>query len=130
MRWCLVLALLCSPLVARAEVDLDEAVDNARFMRTTGIVVTVAGIALAGGAIASGLVMVDRPDGWIDCGGHAQCAKNQELVWTGMGLGITSSVLLSVGIPLWAVGSDRVRDLRLKISASGTGGTAGVSGNF
>jgi hypothetical protein len=74
--------------------------------------------------------MTRQPDGWIDCGGHEQCEKNQQLLWTGTGLGVTSSVLLSVGIPLWAVGGDRVRDLRLKMSASGSGGVAGVSGSF
>lgn len=90
-------------------IELDEQISNASLQRTTGAVLTVASALMSAGALAAGIVSIGNGGLPFDC--HGECA-NAPLFYTGVGLGVTASVLGAVGIPLWAVGADRLGALR------------------
>jgi hypothetical protein len=112
--------------------ELGERIDNARMMRTTGLVLAGLGAAMAVGSTVMALVAFSHglP---IDCGAEPDCATYGNLFLASTGLAVTSSVLMSVGIPVAAVGGDRLkRAERLKVSLAGGagGGRVGVGWSF
>jgi hypothetical protein len=96
-------------------------------MRNTGLVLAGVGAAMAIGSTVMGLISF-RNGLPVDCGGDAPCSDNGNLFLAATGLAVTSSVLMSVGIPIAAVGGDRLkRAERLKLSLSGGAGGGRVA---
>ena len=123
MRSLLVLLLLGSTAFAEnaylPQVEMDEQIDTARVQRGAGVALTIAGAAMAVGAIHMGGYALHDGGLPIDCGPDVACQRDQPTFQAAVGLAVTSSVLMSVGIPLWAVGSDKVKKLEKRARVSG-----------
>ena len=123
MKSLVALSLVFLALPARADgpayvpqVEVDEQVDTARVERVSGAVLTVVGGVMAiGSAFMAGAALSHGLP--IDCDGGP--CDNAPLFDAGVGLAVTSSVLMSVGIPLWVSGSDKLKTLARRTRIGG-----------
>jgi uncharacterized membrane protein len=136
MRSLLVLLLLASTAFAEGlpSLELDEQIDTARVQRTAGAVLALSGVAMALAATIMGSVYVHEGPEAFCFSNDPDCISRQNLAVAATGMAVTSSVLMSVGIPLWAVGADRVKKLERRARVSGffsqNGGGAAVRVSF
>ena len=106
-------------------IEVVEALDTARVQRASGAVLALSGVAMALTATALGgyAASLDRPLVCLD-----NCSTRDHVAEASLGLAVTGSLLMSIGIPLWAVGIDKVRLLEKRARLSGFVGQIGKNG--
>jgi len=121
-----VVACLLLVGVARADalqsMEIVEALDNARVERTSGAVMTATGMAMAVAATALGIWAYSQHDPLLCFG---DCPNRDLAAGLAAGMSAVGSVFMSVGIPLWAVGIDKVHALEKRAKISGFVGKSG-----
>jgi hypothetical protein len=122
-----VFACLLLASMARADVlssiETVEALDTARVERASGAIMTGVGMAMAIASTALGIWAYQQHQPF-DCLDDS-CPGRDHATAAAVGLASVSTVFMSIGIPLWAVGSDKVGALEKRARISGFVGKSG-----
>jgi hypothetical protein len=134
-----VFACLLLSGIARADalqsIELVEQLDTARVERASGAVLSLIAAAMAVSSIGMVASAGAKAGGVpVDCGPDVTCQKQQPIFYAGVGLAVASSVFMSIGIPMWVIGNEKVRQLEKRARISGfvgkSGGGASVRVSF